>query len=341
MATPYQIAAPEPFDCSKSEEWSRWSRRFERFRFTSGLSEKSQKNQVNTLVYHMGDAADDILESFGLKPEEHVTVREKLESYVMKKKNTIYERAKFNSRMQEEGEPVEVFIMALHKLAAKCKFRDLHDELIRDRIVVGICNRALSEKMQFDEKLTLETATKLARENEAVRMQQSELREQQKTIDAIQTGQRNGKHFKHPPTNPPQRKGSRPSQRQSQPKSRDVCTRCGNSHPTGRDHCPAKTVKCHNCGKSGHYQKMRRSSNSISNIKLESPQGIFLGAITQDVSESWTVMLQLNNRPLNFKIDAGADGSVISEIDYCQAKDGPLHVKLGSLFTAQVIKCWR
>ncbi len=263
MATQYQIAAPEPFDCSKSEEWSRWSRRFERFRAASGLSEKSGQSQVNTLVYHMGDAADDILESFGLSSEElkvYQTVVERFDNYFTEKKNTIYERAKFNSRTQEDGEPVEVFITALHKLAAKCEFRDLREELIRDRIVVGIRNRALSEKMQLDERLSLETATKLARENEAVKLQQTELREQptvKKEIGAIKTGHRQ-KVGKHPPLN-----GSGPFQRQAQPKNRDVCTRCGYSHPSGRDNCHAKTVKCHNCGKVGHYQRMCRSSISV------------------------------------------------------------------------------
>lgn len=52
--------------------------------------------------------------------------------------------------------------------------------MIRDRIVVGISNLhvAFSEKMQFDDKLTLEKASKLG---DAVRKQQSHLRE---TVEA-------------------------------------------------------------------------------------------------------------------------------------------------------------
>ena len=73
-------------------------------------------------------------------------------THFTKKKNTIYERAKFNSRKQE-GEPVEVFITALHKLAEKCEYSALREEMIRDRIVVRIRNQRLSERMQLDEKL--------------------------------------------------------------------------------------------------------------------------------------------------------------------------------------------
>jgi len=56
----YQIPVLERFNFTKPEEWPKWIRRFERFRQASGLSEKSEENQVNMLVYSMGDKADDI-----------------------------------------------------------------------------------------------------------------------------------------------------------------------------------------------------------------------------------------------------------------------------------------
>ncbi|KAL7828552.1 hypothetical protein SRHO_G00321860 [Serrasalmus rhombeus] len=56
-----QITHPEPFDFSNTAEWPRWIRRFERFRLASGLSKKPEDYQVNSLLYAMGDEADDIL----------------------------------------------------------------------------------------------------------------------------------------------------------------------------------------------------------------------------------------------------------------------------------------
>ena len=53
-------------DFSKPEEWQKWIRRFERFWQASWLSVKSEMNQVNTLVYSMGDEADVILTSLSL-----------------------------------------------------------------------------------------------------------------------------------------------------------------------------------------------------------------------------------------------------------------------------------
>ena len=64
----FNIQPPESFDFSKPQEWDKWIRRFERFRLASNLHASSDENQVNTLIYCMGDEADDIL--LGLKDEE-------------------------------------------------------------------------------------------------------------------------------------------------------------------------------------------------------------------------------------------------------------------------------
>ena len=97
-------------------------------------------------------------------------------NHFVKRKNIIFERAKFNKRTQEVGEVVDDFIMDLYCLAKHCNYGTLHDELIRDRIVVGLRNVAHLEKLQFDADLTLDKAVKMARENEAIKHQKTLLR---------------------------------------------------------------------------------------------------------------------------------------------------------------------
>ena len=83
----------------------------------SNLIEKSEENQVNTLVYSMGDAADDILITLGLTAEnkkKYKPVTEKFTDHFVKKQNTIFERGKFNQRVQESGESVDAFITDLY-----------------------------------------------------------------------------------------------------------------------------------------------------------------------------------------------------------------------------------
>ena len=145
----------------------------------SGLSAKDDEAQVNTLIYAMGDEADNILRSFSLSAEDrkkYDVVKGKYDNHFDQWRNVIFERARFNMRRQEESESVDTFITALYALAEHCGYGNLHDEMIRDRIVVGIRNRGLSEKLQLDSKLTLETAVSQVRQAEAVKLQQSLLR---------------------------------------------------------------------------------------------------------------------------------------------------------------------
>lgn len=103
----YQVPTPACFNFSKTEEWPKWIRRFEHFRKASGLQMKDGSVQVNTLLYSMGSDADDILLSFRLseaEAEDYDTVKARFEAYFVKKKNVIYERAKFNLRHQNEDE---------------------------------------------------------------------------------------------------------------------------------------------------------------------------------------------------------------------------------------------
>ena len=91
MAT-YQIAPPEKFNFSQPEEWPKWSRRLERFWQASGLTAKEDTSQINTLIYAMGDEADDILTSLKLteaQKKKYDVVLQKFEGYFVKRRNPI------------------------------------------------------------------------------------------------------------------------------------------------------------------------------------------------------------------------------------------------------------
>ena len=53
-------------------------RRFERVRKASRLAEKEQVSQIHTLIYTMGDEAEDILSSFRLTAEQLCYSRRKV-----------------------------------------------------------------------------------------------------------------------------------------------------------------------------------------------------------------------------------------------------------------------
>ena len=143
-----------------------------------------------------GERADDVLKSFGLSDEEqkvYTTITGKYVNYFNVRRNTIFERARFNLRKQEEGESVDQFITSLYTLAEHCDYGELKDQLIRDRIVVGLRDAKISEKLQLDPALTLEKAVTQARQKEAVHKQQSIVRSyvlSENKIDSVKFRQR-------------------------------------------------------------------------------------------------------------------------------------------------------
>jgi len=84
----HQVTPPESFTF-KQQEWPKWIRHFERFRSAAGLAEKAEEVQVNTLIYTMGDEADDILSSFKLMDEDKKDYKivKKFEAHFVKWRN--------------------------------------------------------------------------------------------------------------------------------------------------------------------------------------------------------------------------------------------------------------
>ena len=68
------------------------------------------------------------------------------------------------------------FINFLHTLSGGCNYGALRDEMIRDRIVVGILDSSLSERLQIHSDLTIENAIKIVRSTESIRHQKKSLR---------------------------------------------------------------------------------------------------------------------------------------------------------------------
>lgn len=170
-----RLQPPDPFNFRSPDDWPRWKRRFEQFRCASGLTQEDQRRQVSTLLYCLGEEAEDVLTSTNISAEARASydsVLAKFDDFFQVRKNVIFERARFNRRNQLEGESAEQYVTALYSLVETCELRD---EMLRDRLVVGIRDSALSERLQMDAELTLERAKKLVRQKEAVKEQHQQL----------------------------------------------------------------------------------------------------------------------------------------------------------------------
>jgi len=118
-----RLQPPSSFDFKNPDEWPKWKRRFQQFRLASGLSEDGEEKQVSTLMYCMGEDAEDTLASANISEEDrkqYETVIRKFDAFFKVRKNVIFERARFNRRVQRQDESAEQFITSLYSLAENC-----------------------------------------------------------------------------------------------------------------------------------------------------------------------------------------------------------------------------
>ncbi|UYV71852.1 hypothetical protein LAZ67_9000693 [Cordylochernes scorpioides] len=315
-----QIQPPETFDFSTPNEWPKWRKRFERYLVVSGMKKKEEADKIDLFMYLMGDRADDIFRTFKFEKEEEATkidsVLKAFDSHFCVRKNIIYERAKFNSRIQEDREPVDEFITSLYKLADSCEFEGLHEQLIRVRIVVGVRDKALSERMQLDSELTLEKAVKLVRQQEAVRQQQVDL-QRPSTSQKVSQVKFNSK--KHSPKQ--QQQPSRKKEKSAKTGSR--CPKCGGfTHREGQA-CRAEGQRCNLCSKTGHFanccpDKQAKTAEVKAVSELDEEIGFLLEVSAVEDSSNldddegecrrrWTAEIQVNGKKVKFKLDSKAD----------------------------------
>lgn len=294
------LPPPKTFD-GCAEQWPRWRARFQRYYLVSGLAQRSTREQVSTLLYAMGDVADDILAI--IKLDEATTsyeeAMEELDTYFNSRKNLIFARAKFNRRVQHPGESVDSFIQDLHKLADDCSYMTLRDELIRDRIVVGVKDDDLSKQMQGKQDLTLQEAIRFSRQAEARTESQNMLRPRVDQVKSVTKSQRKvvtNKPIPHKSLHHVKK-----------------CGYCGKAPQHAKEKCPAKSATCHKCSKRGHYSSVCRSS-AVKEIIEESDQDNFLGSINE-VGETtpWMTVLHIDGTAAKFKLDTGAAVSVIGD----------------------------
>ena len=64
--SPIQVPLPDRFNFGSPDTWPAWVRRFDRFRIASGLANRPANDQISTMVYAMGDQAEDILRTLNI-----------------------------------------------------------------------------------------------------------------------------------------------------------------------------------------------------------------------------------------------------------------------------------
>lgn len=340
---------PDNFDFCTPSKWPEWRERFMRYRSATKLNKEDGDVQVSTLIYAMGKEADKIFASFTFTPGDNGrdmrndfdTVLHKFNEHFIPKRNILHERARFYGRHQNVGETVEQFVRALHDLASTCDFKDNEEEAVRDRLVIGLLDKEVSQKLQLEDldTLTLKSAVDTARHYELVKQQQQDRPTSVNAVDHHQRSSSRGQQLPHQRGGRGRTNNGRTNNAQASAQASNKCGNCGYIH----DHrkCPARGKRCQKCNKFNHFAIVCRSSakliNAVDAPKNESlhmnsaVEEFYMGVLYQQQTMSpeppWHVALELSGRQINFKIDTGADVSVISRAEFANITPKPNLIK--------------
>lgn len=84
--------------------------------------------------------------------QNYVKVSDGSQLFFVVKKNILYKLAQFIMRKHKANKTVDAFVTDLFAIAEHYKYGRLHDELIRERIVVGLADTRLSERMEMEKR---------------------------------------------------------------------------------------------------------------------------------------------------------------------------------------------
>ncbi|UYV76245.1 hypothetical protein LAZ67_13003151 [Cordylochernes scorpioides] len=138
------------------------------------ICEKNRKQihneQINMLIYLLGDEVDDIFLSFRLSnvcASKYSVGLDKFNQYFIgiRDPNSINVPKKRGGRIRK-------YICELFVLAERCNFGQLKRELIRDNLQLVFKNYFFQKRLQLIPDLAMDKAIEIARQIEAVRMQQ-------------------------------------------------------------------------------------------------------------------------------------------------------------------------
>ena len=164
---------------------------------------------------------------------------------------------------------------------------------------------------------TPKSAKMQVRQSEAVQEQQLVLHSPAKQEMGVEMIRSRGRPAT--PWSRGQSRSPRGRPQKERPSEGTKCSRCGR-RPHPRQACPARDAVCHNCQKKGNYsaQCQCRTESDVKELTQSDTvyDTSYLTAVTNKpdkAATAWIVAVAVNGKQLPFKLDTGAEVTVISE----------------------------
>lgn len=169
------IRPPKPLEVSSQspDTGDDWLQAHDWYASAVQMHKTTAEVQVANFMTVIGPEAQSIYRTFSFteeKKKDVEAVRLKFKEHFTPKTNLAYERYKFN-KMRQEGETFTEFLTAARLQAKKCQYGDLTNELLRDRLIVGIANDDVREKLLGDPAIDLEKTIHICKASEQAMQQ--------------------------------------------------------------------------------------------------------------------------------------------------------------------------
>lgn len=263
-------------------KWKTFKSEFDIHKIVKKYSEMTAEEQIANLLVQMGNGSIPIFRQFVFEAKEVDEGKNKtlnnviamFDTYFEPVKNVIFERSLFNKMTQEQNQTIHQFILALQDQATNCEYAAMKDELIRDRIVVGVRDNKLREYLIDTPELTLHKCIQKAKQyvtnhEHSAKIGQTAQNSGADNVDYVAT---------------PNKQGYKDSAHKQGKVSYDKvvkldkpCKKCGKwSHFSGK--CPADKTKCKKCDKTGHWAKMCLEKRSVSQLEQAVVDTLYIGS---------------------------------------------------------------
>ncbi|UYV66194.1 K02A2.6-like [Cordylochernes scorpioides] len=296
----------------------------------------SLPRRVAACIAVRGKEAYNIFEHLDLSDEQRNNSDEiinALTHHFTPKINIIYERSIFNQTNQETNESIEQYICRLRKLSSTCNYGAMTEEMIRDRLVLGIIDKQTKRQLISDPQLTLQKAIDVCKANESANKQIENLtKNTQEEVNKLNIRKKTVNQNKKSSHEPNKMKKNIP------------CRYCATFHEHNRQKCPAWNQTCRKCNKKNHWAKVCKSrtrtvqSLESQNSNDEQEDCYSLEYVSEISARKLMTKLELElngyKESIICQIDTGATVNVLNFEDLCKiVQDGnpslkPSYIKL-------------
>ena len=160
-----QLPTPPPMSLkgNLAENWTFFRESWESFKIATELDKKSKPVILETLKIVLGRETYQIVKNLPVTDRtDPDSFLQALTQHFEPQRNIIFERYLFNSA-NHGNENIDQYLNRLRKLASTCAYGALCDELIRDRLVIGIKSHEVRKRLLREKALTLDTALDIIR----------------------------------------------------------------------------------------------------------------------------------------------------------------------------------